>query len=312
MISKNRSREIDLSSNELLFRYRAVDEKSISALKSDTLYFSTPAYFNDPFDTLIHTNYLEILRNVDYCLTSNMKSYIKRHKGMMAKEQDDLISAIWQSPSGRENLKEDMFRRVREASTNLSEVLLKNTRIICLSEKYDSMLMWSHYADYHKGFCIVYNKSVDTEADVYASDDSLIKKKPVLMPVEYVETQLDLTEEVSEYVRAYKMPNIMEMYPPFTNLSQEKLRKAITQKSLDWEYEKEWRIIPRHISLEHESNLHHMIAKPAALIIGCKCSEQDKHELIEIANDKKIPVFWMIQNFIEPTFSILPLPIKES
>ena len=132
------------------------------------------------------------------------------------------------------------------------------------------------------------------------------------MPVEYVETQLDLTEEVSEYVRAYKMPNIMEMYPPFTNLSQEKLRKAITQKSLDWEYEKEWRIIPRHISLEHESNLHHMIAKPAALIIGCKCSEQDKHELIEIANDKKIPVFWMIQNFIEPTFSILPLPIKES
>ena len=63
------------------------------------------------------------------------------------------------------------------------------------------------------------------------------------MPVEYVETQLDLTEEVSEYVRAYKMPNIMEMYPPFTNLSQEKLRKAITQKSLDWEYEKEWRII---------------------------------------------------------------------
>lgn len=309
---KNRSREIDLSSNELLFRYRAVDEKSINALKSDTLYFSTPACFNDPFDTLIHTNYLEILRNVDYCLTNNMKLYIERHKGMMTKEQHDLISAIWQSPSGRENLKEDMFRRVREVSTNLSEVLLKNTRIICLSEKYDSILMWSHYADYHKGFCIVYNKSVVTEADVYASDNSLIKKKPVLIPVEYVETQLDLTEEVSEYVRAYKMPNIMEMYPPYTNLSQEKLRKAITQKLLDWEYEKEWRIIPRHISLEHESNLHHMIAKPVALIIGCKCSEQDKDELIEIANDKKIPVFWMVRNFIEPTFSILPLPIEES
>ena len=36
------------------------------------------------------------------------------------------------------------------------ENLLNNTRIICFSELYDSMLMWSHYAKYHQGFCIEY------------------------------------------------------------------------------------------------------------------------------------------------------------
>ena len=30
-------------------------------------------------------------------------------------------------------------------------------RVVCLSEVYDSMLMWSHYAQNHTGFCIEYD-----------------------------------------------------------------------------------------------------------------------------------------------------------
>lgn len=30
-------------------------------------------------------------------------------------------------------------------------------RVVCLSEVYDSMLMWSHYAQNHTGYCIEYD-----------------------------------------------------------------------------------------------------------------------------------------------------------
>lgn len=303
-------KEIDLYDDELLFRYRSVNENNLNALNLDTLYFSAPAYFNDPFDTWIYANYLEILSNVYYAQEANMQSFIEKNKSRMTKEQYGVISAMWNTPSGKEHLQEDVFKRVANASENLSKVLLQNTKIICLSEKFDSMLMWSHYANYHKGFCIAYKKSAIVEAEVFASDNSQLKKKALLLPVDYVDSQIDLTEEVSEHVRAYKMPNVMGEYPPFTNLSQEKLRTVITQKALDWNYEKEWRVIPRHISLEHESKLHHMVAKPEAIILGSKCSDHDKESLIQIAKKKNIPVFRMVQNFIEPTFGLIPIPVS--
>ena len=39
-------------------------------------------------------------------------------------------------------------------------------RVVCLSETYDSMLMWSHYARNHTGYCIEYEFNKD---DMYYS-----------------------------------------------------------------------------------------------------------------------------------------------
>lgn len=309
MAQNKRRKEINLYSDDLLFRYRSATPNNLNAFADDTLYFSTPVYFNDPFDPFIFANYIEILSMVDHAQETGMELFLEKNKNKMSKEWYGVFSAIWNTPRLKDKLKEDIFQSVGVSSEKISKVLLKNTRIICLSEKFDSVLMWSHYTDSHKGFCIAYKKSVITEAEVYAADNNQIKKKPLLLPVSYVDKQVDLTEEVSEYVRAYKMPNLMGEYPPRTNLSQEKLRAVLTQKSLDWEYEKEWRVIPRHISLEHESNLHHMIAKPEALIIGMRCSEENKETLIGISKKKKLPVYQMVKNFMEPKFDLRPISI---
>ena len=37
------------------------------------------------------------------------------------------------------------------------EMLRKSFGIACFSETYDSLLMWSHYADYHRGICLEYS-----------------------------------------------------------------------------------------------------------------------------------------------------------
>ena len=55
-----------------LTRYRSCDLKNIENLKNDRLYYSTPANFNDPYDTLLYANYFEILGNVSQNLAMGM------------------------------------------------------------------------------------------------------------------------------------------------------------------------------------------------------------------------------------------------
>lgn len=47
-----------------LTRYRFCTSQNIKNLEYDRLYYSTPANFNDPYDTLLYANYFEILGNV--------------------------------------------------------------------------------------------------------------------------------------------------------------------------------------------------------------------------------------------------------
>lgn len=102
-----------------------------------------------------------------------------------------------------------------------------------------------------------------------------------------------------------------DVQPPIVMLSQEKLHKAMLQKSAEWEYEKEWRLLPKHISLEHVSNLGYIRILPKAIILGAKCEESAKRKIQEICEKKKIPLFKMALNFLEPRYTMLTIPFKE-
>lgn len=43
-----------------LYRYRSVSPKSLEALRTNKLYFSTANYYDDPFDTFLHIDIDEI------------------------------------------------------------------------------------------------------------------------------------------------------------------------------------------------------------------------------------------------------------
>ena len=46
---------------KLLFRYRPVSTKSLEALRTNRLYFSSANYYDDPFDTFLHID-IEAIR----------------------------------------------------------------------------------------------------------------------------------------------------------------------------------------------------------------------------------------------------------
>ena len=292
-----------------LCRYRAINEKNLDALRNDRLYFSTPGEsFNDPFDNLIYANSMKILYNIIYAINFDMDDYIEQLKD---KDIDlaTFAELINHGPH-KYRLLTEFVEECESGIKQFKENLLNNTRIICFSELYDSMLMWSHYADQHKGFALIFdNKSIES-AEVYTNDNKLITKKPLLSPVKYVETQIDLTDDIEDHLKNYIMEKLLGISPFEENLSQAKLRQSIIEKSLDWKYEKEWRLIPRHIDLDHKSNLGYLKIQPKAVILGAQCSEENCIELSKICKEKKIPLFDIRIKEWAPGFNLHVSPYK--
>jgi len=284
-----------------LYRYRDFTEKNINALENDRLYFSTPEYFNDPYDNMIYANTEQIIMNVAMCLDIGMDDYIEKinKKNMLIGAS---ITAIWHGDKKEEFLKE-FFGDIIEITESIKRKVRKNTKIICFSKVFDSMLMWSHYADNHKGFLLVYSKGDILKATRYGTDDVITERKVRLEPVEYVENKIDLTEEVECYARN-KMPNIFEDVPINDEIPQTKLKKMVTQKALDWSYESEWRLIPRIISLEEESSLSYIEVIPKAIVLGTMREEKLKEKILKIAHNKKIPVYEMVLDVNSPKFKL--------
>lgn len=276
-----------------LVRYRGVNAKSIEALKLNRLYYSTPSYFNDPYDTRVFANPLAILKHVKENLDKGMDSYLEN-----LKEQDiqnalqihAIGYAMWNGKFKNRNVEQFLYQ-VYIARAQLQKSIKANSRIICLSEEYLSMLMWSHYADNHKGFAIVYDKDKLRAAENFTSSDKKVTRKVHLCKVEYVEEQLDLSEEVEEYIRFNMTPANFKQFPIKNNLSQEKLRRMMIEKSPEWSYEKEWRILPGFISLDNPSELTYMVMKPKAVILGSMCSVKDQEKINRICEKNFVPVF---------------------
>lgn len=163
---------------------------------------------------------------------------------------------------------EEFKYNIDEARRALSDTIDKTFLVGCLCTDNKNRLMWSHYADCHKGFCIEY-------------DFSSYYKKPndiLLLPVVYSNERTLLPLEA-------KITN-----PKSSDELSQKLKlgiiKVLVTKDAVWSYEDEWRII-----LPLEKDKHNVKMPPISCIyIGALCSEDNKSKLINIANSQNIPV----------------------
>ncbi|MEI8378228.1 MAG: DUF2971 domain-containing protein [bacterium] len=128
-----------------------------------------------------------------------------------------------------------------------------------------SLLMWGHYAHYHKGFCIKY----DTQ--------EILKLENILLPVIYDDKQFDLTNDrIKLKIEEKSDINIL-----ITGLI----------KYLQWEYEEEWRLI--QMDKSDNTGITFEIPKPKAIYLGTKIRPENKIEIAKIAIEKQIPVCQM-------------------
>lgn len=109
-----------------VFKYRAINEYTLSFLTEGAVYFSSPHDFNDPFDSKF------VERDL-----SAQRARFERYWTSLEKQASMLGVASMR-----------VFEEAMRARAHQS-------RIYCLSDVADSVLMWSHYSESHRGICVI-------------------------------------------------------------------------------------------------------------------------------------------------------------
>lgn len=197
------------------------------------VYLAKSNSFNDPFDCL---PYFDINTLLDSPLIR--KLVMQRQPSL---EEADFFE------DNREQIHGEILQGLRE-----------EFRASCFSEKWDSILMWGHYADCHKGFCIEYDLSSLSEL-----------KKSKLFPVLYQKDPIDITHDM-------------------INLTPNAGLISIVSKAQEWSYEKEWRMVTLH---SNSSESFYFRKEIKAIILGLDCEQVNRDKVFDWAKKKGKEVF---------------------
>jgi hypothetical protein len=190
--------EMDVVENYpvMLYKYLEIKDFLPKILSGESLRFSCPFDFNDPFES-----------SACYQIENSKagKLFINKH-----------VKQKYSNPSQRIMAAQQIKNRfVAPCPPDESfNSIIKQVGVCCLSEVRDSVLMWSHYANEHKGICIGF----DTSKSMFQ----------LAFQIEYQD----------------KFPIISRPSDSDNTL----LKKYLLTKSLCWAYEKEWRIIKRTLT----------------------------------------------------------------
>lgn len=209
-----------------LYRYQPLTAYSLASLVNNTIWLAKPATFNDPFDCAISLDRQKYEQSVLHAVSVAMER--AKPEGLKPEHLYD----IW--PGDREAF--EQFR------SQLSE-MIQNMGICSFSATSNHLLMWSHYADHHRGFCVEYDNREGTGLRQYARE------------VRYEDSVPSLTSA--------------DFAPPDNDAAIDALWLT---KAKCWLYEEEWRV------MMHEGNKPYLAPSAiASVIFGARMPEQDRN-----------------------------------
>ena len=290
-----------------LFRFRACNELSVGAFQNDIIYAVTADKFNDPYDTLVRYDLEGVEKWVNTVMNTETLAQMKTWfaegwnlpnevNHILTTEMTDVLKVALSSIEdikdfeGRiEETRKRMISMIETYFPILSETSKRYSTIACFSESIDSILMWSHYANSHKGFALEYDFRPTLEQPI---------KNVGLFPVVYSEKRFDISDYIAwAFLRIIGFPAKM----PDISAS---IKNALWKSDV-WAYEKEWRMIdstPRDITDEKASAINY---KPVAIYYGRHMSGDDKRQLHEVAKEKGIKEYEMYLDYSSLKYEML-------
>lgn len=187
-------------------------------------------------------------------------------------------------------------------------------QIACFSEQNNSTLMWGHYADSHKGFCLEYDfQSILKECtqnciDIRCCNNFMLNYS--LAPIIYTKERFDATAYFSTVMQAllYEKNQIpMDLYYEDILI----VSKCMLTKSIDWEYENEWRLFTPNFNDEYKPYRKIASLRPVALYMGAKITKENESVLYEVCKNKGIKCFKMLQDFHGKEFIVRAEPYEK-
>ena len=171
----------------------------------------------------------------------------------------------------------------------------------CFSENYNNNLMWGHYADGHRGYCVEYDFA-NGEADSWIWDMfPVIYSSKRIQVFDFESTAYELREEIKEgYL--------------------EETKGLFLYKDSIWKYEKEWRYIVRKDLVDSASLVENRMFKIKApriksIYLGAKIDDACKPKMADaikryVANNGyNIDIYQMLYD--ENTYVLYKHPITD-
>ena len=183
-----------------LYKYYEVKEFLPKVLSGEALKFSCPFDFNDPFES-------RSCFQIDN--SKEGKRYIR-----------EKVNQRLSNPSQKIAKARQIERRFSAPQPLDADAIIRRVGVCCFSEVKDNILMWSHYANEHKGICIGF----DTRKSLFR-----------------FAWQVKYQEEFPIVRRPTDSDEIL-------------LDKTLLTKADCWSYEREWRIIRRTVTELEKSN----------------------------------------------------------
>lgn len=275
---------------ERMFKYRICSDNHISAFENDELWMSTSDLFNDPFDTLIQYDEQKIRSAFDAVMQPGTPEAMMRYiadggeiadpvnhlvkstdiEEMRIKAAEILSDGKVFAPTEAQMISMLIYREA--ILSLLPQIAQRFSSALCFSENIDSILMWSHYSNNHTGFALGY----DLRSLLLPNDKNL-----GLYPVIYSEKRYNAEEFL-----LYLFGSLMQA--PVHNVDLMSSIKLLLYKSLDWQYEQEWRVIKSDASNLFEGHSEPISLKPNSIYYGCRIAQEDYMLLHEIALRKGI------------------------
>jgi len=313
---------------ENLYRYRSCTDYNYEALLNDKLILTKPTLFNDPYDSLLFIDKHSILQtlkngeqdNVDFIglIKSNIQ-FREEQEQSLGKELVERFANLKPYKSKIEELvsKQLSIKKILTEAEVFIETSLKSLKqsslVGCFSEDVSSILMWSHYAQNHKGFALNYDFKSMYYIDVGIPNvvgSHFVDKK--LFPVKYSDERYDATAYIDFHMldAFYKSVDLEYHEPFFDKLFYYKIQLL---KSKEWQYEKEWRIIQQtNIDLfDGKPDFHYVEnISPKEIFLGANINNADKDILIEISKKKNLPIFQMELDLFSKSYRLIPIEVK--
>jgi hypothetical protein len=181
-----------------LYKYQPPTVQAITNLSDARLWFSNPTHFNDPFDCALDVSIADFTEDDARLFLDKIAP----------------TPQIKQQLHSRLNLEDVRKRAPLSIRQTLKRVFEVGQGVCCFSELVDSLLMWGHYADGHRGFCLEFATTGDPLKSTFAVS----------------------------YCDEFPTLQVKDLFPDNPETVQTILKGVLT-KSTWWSYEKEWRAL---------------------------------------------------------------------
>jgi len=253
-----------------LYKYRAFNEFTNDIILKSSLWYANPTRFNDPFDMS----------------PSFRQKYSKR-------EIREHIKDFVKNSENTKNLtidEQEKYRREFEKQSNTDQKFvakrerlffeqISTTGVVSLSKHYDSILMWSHYAQNHEG---------------------------LVFEFDYTGKKFNLHEfpHKVEYIDGYGLLSHAALHAE----RREDMNTILLSKYNDWSYEGEYRII----DFDFQGNKPFKKELLTKIIFGLRASPEDMKNMIKLCRENGFEhVVFEKAEKVEGTFSLRMVPYIE-